>query len=310
MQIHDTTALKPRNAVPSVAVDKRQRFSVSAPIDKQALVKADRGWARCSPTTTSNAEKPEYAVRAAAERSANFAMANSSDAENSSISASRSLWGRDMVELYPLAIGGLTRFSSVDYPGCVAAVVSCQHSKRLSTTRESVMPWHEIADWLDNRHGLLDAVVFSGGEPLHQRGLVGALWQVRDMGYRVAVHTAGIYPDRLAGAMPLIDWIGFDLKGPFRDYPRLTGTKSGEAAQRALSFVLASGKPHEIRCAVDETVLGIDDASRMAREIAEMGASRLVLQAKNDSPATGGSISPDYVNAMARWIDCTQQRVA
>ncbi len=67
------------------------------------------------------------------------------------------------------------------------------------------MPWHEIVDWLDNRHGLLEAVVFSGGEPLLQRGLAGAMWQVREMGYRVALHTAGIYPDRLAGVMPLVD---------------------------------------------------------------------------------------------------------
>jgi pyruvate formate lyase activating enzyme len=172
------------------------------------------------------------------------------------------------------------------------------------------MSWHEIADWLDNRHGLLDAVVFSGGEPLHQRGLVGAMWQAHDMGYRVALHTAGIYPDRLADVMPLVDWLSFDVKGPFADYPRITGAKRGVAAQRALSFVLGSGKPHEVRCTVDETVLTIDDASRMAREVAEMGVSRLVLQAQSDSYGNSVPLSPDFVNAMACWIECVERRIA
>ena len=55
-------------------------------------------------------------------------------------------------------------------------------------------------------------------ELLLQRGLAWAMHEVREMGYRVALHTAGMYPERLAGILPLVDWIGFDVKAPFSDY--------------------------------------------------------------------------------------------
>lgn len=170
------------------------------------------------------------------------------------------------------------------------------------------MPWHEIVDWLDNRHGLLEAVVFSGGEPLLQQGLAGAMWQVREMGYRVALHTAGIYPDRLAGVMPLVDWVGFDVKAAFCDYPRITGARSGNAAQRALSYVLASGRPCEIRCTVDEAMLSVDDADRMARQLAEMGITRLVLQERRSPDGEVRPISAAFVEAMTPWIEHVEQR--
>ena len=170
------------------------------------------------------------------------------------------------------------------------------------------MPWHEIVDWLDNRHGLIEAVVFGGGEPLLQQGLAGAMWQVREMGYRVALHTAGIFSDRLAGVLPLVDWIGFDIKAPFDEYPRITGAKGRDIPQRALSFVLASGKPYEVRCTVDETLLSIDDAGRMARQISEMGVRRLVLQERRDSDGRTSRISPGFIEAIAPWIPLVEQR--
>ncbi len=105
--------------------------------------------------------------------------------------------------------------------------------------------WPEVVEWLASRRDLLDSVVFSGGEPLLQHGLAGAMWQVRSLGFGVGLHTAGIYPERLAGMLPLVDWVGFDVKAPFSDYARVIGAKSancGQAAQRSLSWLLASKK--------------------------------------------------------------------
>ena len=165
-------------------------------------------------------------------------------------------------------------------------------------------------EWLDCRHRLIEAVVFSGGEPLLQRGLAGAMRRVREMGYRVALHTAGIYPDRLADLLPLVDWVGFDVKAPFSDYPRITGAKSGNAARRSLSLVLASGKPHEIRCTVDETQLGLDDAVRMAEQLSRMGVCRLVLQPRRNPCGETMPISQEFVEAMTPQIRKVERRSA
>ncbi|WP_153110243.1 anaerobic ribonucleoside-triphosphate reductase activating protein [Propionivibrio limicola] len=223
-----------------------------------------------------------------------------------------------MVALHPITVGGLTRFSTVDYPGRLSAVVFCQgcpwrcpycHNPHLQPAGVRNGPlWTEVLDWLQTRRGMLDSVVFSGGEPLLQRGLAGAMWQVRERGFGVGLHTAGVYPDRLAGLFPLVDWVGFDVKAPFCDYPRVTGAKSGNAAQRALSYVLASGKPYEIRCTADETLLSPADAGRMAGQLVKLGVDHIVLQAKRMVNGVTLPISASFIEAMAAEIGRVELR--
>ncbi len=186
-----------------------------------------------------------------------------------------------------LAVGGLTPFTTIDFPGRLAAVVFCQgcpwrcgycHNPHLHPPQGGEYPWNDVLAWLGTRRGLLDGVVFSGGEPLLQRGLCEALGDVRAMGFATALHTAGIYPERLAATLPLLDWVGFDVKGPFEDYPRITGGGSGEAAARALALLRSSGTPHELRCTVDAELLDADALRRMAEQLRVKGVSRIVLQ--------------------------------
>ena len=60
----------------------------------------------------------------------------------------------------------------------------------------------QAAPWL-----AFDAVV-SGGEPTAQRALPDAVRQVRELGYKVGLHSAGCYPGRLARVLGLVDWVG------------------------------------------------------------------------------------------------------
>ena len=113
----------------------------------------------------------------------------------------------------PLWVSGLTRFSSVDYPGCVAAVVFLEH--RASPAKR--IAWREIAEWLDSRHGLLEAVVFDGHDPLAQRGLPAALQETRAMGYRVGLRVRRATPLRLDALLPLVDWVSLGLRETRRD---------------------------------------------------------------------------------------------
>lgn len=186
-----------------------------------------------------------------------------------------------------LVVGGLTPFTTIDFPDRLAAVVFCQgcpwrcgycHNRHLQPSQDSTHCWADVLSWLASRRGLLDGVVFSGGEPLLQRGLAAALGDVRALGFATGLHTAGIYPQRLAAVLPLLDWVGLDIKGPFADYPRITGGGNGEAARAALALLHAAGTAHEIRCTVDTTLLDTDAMMRMADELADHGVSRLVLQ--------------------------------
>jgi pyruvate formate lyase activating enzyme len=186
-----------------------------------------------------------------------------------------------------LMVGGLVPFTTIDFPGRLAAVVFCQgcpwrcgycHNPHLHSPQGGERSWSELLGWLETRRGLLDGVVFSGGEPLLQRGLGSALQAVRALGFASALHTAGIYPDRLAATLPLLDWVGFDVKGPFEDYRRITGA-GGQAARESLARLLAAGVDHEVRCTVDTDLLDADALARLAGQLSAAGVSRLVLQA-------------------------------
>lgn len=190
-------------------------------------------------------------------------------------------------------VGGVTPFTTIDFPGRLAAVVFCQgcpwrcaycHNPHLLSPRgATTQSWGAVMDWLATRRGLLDGVVFSGGEPLLQRGLPAAIDEVRAHGFSTALHTAGAYPQRLRALLPLLDWVGFDVKAPFGDYRSITGASGGENARRSLALLLASGTPCEVRCTVDERFLKNDALARMNAQLTAMGVSRLILQARRDA---------------------------
>ncbi len=157
-----------------------------------------------------------------------------------------------------LRVGGLEPMTTVDFPDRLAAVVFCQgcpmrcrycHNPGLLPRRGEVeIPWSEVLAFLQSRRGLLDAVVFSGGEPTQQRALPDAIQEVREMGFEIGLHTAGIYPKRLAQLLPSIDWVGLDVKALPEAYPALTGMPgSGALAWESVRRVVASGTPYQLR---------------------------------------------------------------
>jgi len=151
-----------------------------------------------------------------------------------------------------LRIGGLTPLSWSDYPGKLAAVVYCQgcawrcsycHNQHLMPRKEAGrIAWSDVTDLLKRRRGLLDAVVFSGGEPTLQSGLAAAVAEVKALGFLVGLHTAGIVPKHLQRLLPMLDWVAMDLKAPFETHHEVTGVAgSGRRAKESMELILASG---------------------------------------------------------------------
>ncbi|MBB5019288.1 anaerobic ribonucleoside-triphosphate reductase activating protein [Chitinivorax tropicus] len=165
-----------------------------------------------------------------------------------------------------LQVAGLTPFSTLDYPGQLSAVVWVQgcpwrcgycHNPHLQARGQGgQLAWSAVQQFLQQRVGLLDAVVFSGGEATVDKALPAAMAAVKAMGFRVGLHTAGCYPARLDKVLPLCDWVGLDVKTLWADYDQLTATPgSGRAAEASLNQLLLSGVPHQIRTTVHEAWL-------------------------------------------------------
>ncbi|MBP1627377.1 MAG: anaerobic ribonucleoside-triphosphate reductase activating protein [Holophagaceae bacterium] len=188
-----------------------------------------------------------------------------------------------------LTLGGLAPFSTVDYPGALAAVVFCQgcpwrcpycHNAHLQTGRGEGPAWSSVLAWLKTRQGLLNAVVFSGGEPTIQSGLPIAMTQVRAMGYQVGLHTAGCAPKALKELLPLIDWVGLDIKAPRALYDQITGQPGSAAlAWESLEAVHTSGGPYQVRTTVHPEWLPPQAIQQLQLELLLIGVASPTLQA-------------------------------
>ncbi len=183
-----------------------------------------------------------------------------------------------------LRVGGLERLSMCDWPGQLAATIFsqgcpwdcpyCHNPHLLPVKGQQEIPWSEVAAFLRRRRGLLDGVVFSGGEPTLQAALPSAIEEVRAMGYRIGLHTAGPYPGRLAAVLPLVDWVGFDIKAPFAEYRGITQVPgSGDKALESLRHLLASGVAYEVRTTVHPSLLDEAALDRLLGDLRDLGIS-------------------------------------
>ncbi len=199
---------------------------------------------------------------------------------------------------HELNIAGFTPFSTVDWPDTLAATVFLQgcpwtcfycHNPALIDPRaEGGVAWSEVVDLLCDRIGLLDGVVFSGGEPTLQRALVPAMEAVRALGFRVGLHTGGAYPGLLGLALPHVDWVGLDIKALPGDYDLVTGRpNSAENAWRSLELVLGnrllragSRRPLDLEVRTTVHPAAIDDAHLRALgcRLADAGVDHWAVQ--------------------------------
>lgn len=204
---------------------------------------------------------------------------------------------------YDLRIAGLTPFSTVDWPDMLVATVFLQgcpwdcfycHNPALIDPRaETVLTWSDVTDLLCDRMGLLDGVVFSGGEPTMQRGLVPAMQVARALGFQVGLHTGGAYPSLLAKALPHVDWVGLDIKAAREDYATVTGrAPSGDNAWRSLELVLAhnllrAGTKHplayEVRTTVHPAAIDDDGLLELGCRLADAGVECWAVQRFRDA---------------------------
>ncbi|MER1966436.1 anaerobic ribonucleoside-triphosphate reductase activating protein [Castellaniella sp. GW247-6E4] len=188
-----------------------------------------------------------------------------------------------------LKVGGLVPFTATDFPGLLSAVVFIQgcpwrcgycHNPHLQPrTPGSPLEWGEVLALLERRVGLIDGVVFSGGEPTMDPGLGPAIHQVRALGYRIGLHTGGTHPRRLAQVLPDIDWVGLDIKAGFSAYERVTRVAgSGRPARDSLRAVLDSGVNFECRTTAHPDLIGADELLALGHELAGLGVRHYAVQ--------------------------------
>ena len=172
-----------------------------------------------------------------------------------------------------MKLGGLIKFTLIDFPGRPAAVVftqGCNFRCRYCHNPELVyphmfsapMPEEELFSFLKRRHGTLEGVVITGGEPTLHEDILDFTAKIKNMGFAVKWDTNGTRPDvlREAYARKLLDYVAMDLKAPLEKYAVITGVDFNPAIlKESMKLIIQSGIPYQFRTTYDKEVLTDDD---------------------------------------------------
>lgn len=177
-----------------------------------------------------------------------------------------------------MKIKNIEKSSTVDYPPYISAVVflsGCNfrcpfcYNKELVDENSTLpdIPKDEFLEWLTTRHGKLDAVVLTGGEPtIHGEELINFAREIKELGFKVKLDTNGSNPDIIHKLIEqkLIDYIAMDIKSDAIHYDKACGVEvSMHDILLSISIIMSSGLPYEFRTTIvpglhdDKTIKGI-----------------------------------------------------
>ena len=199
-----------------------------------------------------------------------------------------------------MTIGGIQKFSTVDYPGYTVAsifTIGCNmrcgycHNPELVLPEQyaGAIPEEEIFEFLEKRRGLLDGVAISGGEPTMQEDLPDFIRRCKKMGFLVKLDTNGTNPGVLRELLQenLVDFVAMDIKGPLEKYSQIAARPIDIDAIRE-SIDLIRTVPHEFRTTIVRGQLVPEDFESIGQLV--HGADRFALQYF----VPGTTVSPQF----------------
>ncbi len=166
-------------------------------------------------------------------------------------------------------IAGVIPFTTIDFPNNLAGVIffkGCPlrcpfcHNPALQELSDGDETWENVCAFFKERVRRLDGVVLSGGEPLMQPNIIEVAKTLKDMGYKIAIHTSGVYPEKLKQMVHLIDWVGLDIKAPWDKYELLSGRPNmAEKVKQSIGVLQEAGIAFEARTTCDPRYLTLEE---------------------------------------------------
>ena len=208
-----------------------------------------------------------------------------------------------------IAIGGFLPFSTIDYPDKLSAVVFCQgcpwrrrycYNTNLTNFKSvTKYDWDSVYKFLKTRRALLDAIVFSGGEPTAQKGLLEVVKQVKSLGFNVGLHTGGSYTQTLSKLLQYIDWVGLDIKTLFSEYQNITRTKnSGMSVKKSLDLLLENKIEFECRTTIHYKLHDSTLLENLTDELCRAGVENYSVQICRMDNVMDSSLEDNYFSSI------------
>lgn len=200
-----------------------------------------------------------------------------------------------------MKIGGFHKFSLIDYEGKISAIIftqGCNFRCPFCHNPELVIPelfantisFDEIQKFLEKRKGIIDAVEFTGGEPLLQDDIAEKIMQIKEMGFLIKLDTNGSLPEILSGLTELVDYIAMDIKAPLEDYSEIAkATIDKTKLFESIEIIKNKAKDYEFRTTLIKGYHNEERIQKMALTI--NGAKRYFLQKPHFSRSI---VDPDF----------------
>ena len=181
-----------------------------------------------------------------------------------------------------MIIGGFQKFSLIDYPGRICAIVFTQgcnfrcpycHNPELVETKRAGQEGFkedEILAFLKRRKGKLDAVTITGGEPCLHKDLLKFLSAAKGLGYLIKLDTNGSFPSALASIITshCVDYLAMDIKTAPDKYEQVVRKRiETDKILESIRLIMDSGLDYEFRTTVVPGLFEEDDFPAMGRSI-------------------------------------------
>lgn len=184
---------------------------------------------------------------------------------------------------------GIDKFSLLDYEEKVSIVLfspACNFRCPFCHNGDSVLnsntpiPFADILSYLKTRVGLIDAVVFTGGEPTMMPELEERIREVKKLGFLIKLDTNGTNPDILKHLIDenLLDYVAMDIKNSEKEYAKTAGCKAIpiENVKKSIKILLNSQISSEFRTTIVKEFHSKESIQDMCDLV--KGAKKLYLQ--------------------------------
>lgn len=184
---------------------------------------------------------------------------------------------------------GIDKFSLLDYDNYVSVVLfapTCNfrcpfcHNGTTVLDSQNSISFDEILQFLQTRKGLVDAVVFTGGEPTLMPELKKRIAAVKRLGFLIKLDTNGTNYTVLKDLLDnhLIDYVAMDVKNSFERYPQTCGVDNFRQSniEKSINLLKKNVVNYEFRTTLVEEYHSEDSINEMG--ILLNGAHNLYLQ--------------------------------
>lgn len=197
-----------------------------------------------------------------------------------------------------MRIGGLQKFSLIDYPKKVAAVIftqGCNFRCPFCHNPDLVLPEQynnpiseeEVLAFLEKRKGQLTGVVITGGEPTIHKDLGDFLRKIKSLGYAIKLDTNGSDPESLEALVDggLVDYIAMDIKTSLPRYSEACGVDVDiQNIKKSISFIINSGVDYHFRTTLVSKYISSKDLEEISKTLSDAQARQYVIQKLDTKP--------------------------